>query len=94
MNTPKQLASQTSQAIAVKKNALIKEAINKYYGFEASLPFLMYLCRASKFNMSVTTGVETLYIENTPILEIYPVEMVDTDESGVISFDFKYRSLI
>jgi hypothetical protein len=94
MRTPEYLASQMSQSIAAKKDALIQETINKHYGFEVSLPFVMYLATTGKFTAVIVKGVETLYIEDTAILEIYPVEMVCTDDPCVVSFDFKYRSLI
>jgi hypothetical protein len=94
MNPLQDKASQVSQAIAFKKDALIQEALEKYYSFRVSRMYAIYLSQTAKLNISVVSGVETYYIENTPILEIYPTEMIDTDEPGVISFDFKYRSLI
>lgn len=93
MNALQQLAHQTSQTLAAKKEALLEEAVEKYYGHSISKSFVIQ--NKDDFHCKVTGGVETYYVQETPVLEIYPVESaVDEDRPWVLSFDFKYRSLI
>lgn len=93
MSTLHQLTTRTSQSLAAKKEALLEEAIEKYYGHSISKSFVIQ--NKDDFHCKVAGGVETYYVQETPVLEIYPVEsVVDEGRPWVLSFDFKYRSLI
>lgn len=91
MNTPQQLVSQTSRAIAGKKERVIEEAISRY--FNLPIEDAMKIITTEMLDCVVYPRHTVYFVEEQAIVEIYETKVICNDPANIV-FQFNYKFLI